>query len=196
MVIKWLPRGCQSTCDGLWCRGCRGGGGGGGGGSQSGASLQWRHNGRSGASKHQPHDCLLNRLLRRRSKKTSKFRVTGLCAGNSPVTGEFPAQTASNAENVSIWWRHHVIFLFLGVCTFKMTVILLQITLLPNWKHWCMHVLCVIPITAVFTLYIGTFYGHFNTFDATLFLLCFVKNYENTAKMINMSYVGNMRCTW
>ena len=29
--------------------------------------------------------------------------------GNSPVTGEFPAQRASNAENVSIWWRHHVI---------------------------------------------------------------------------------------
>ena len=23
------------------------------------------------------------------------------------VTGEFPAQMASNAENVSIWWRHH-----------------------------------------------------------------------------------------
>ena len=32
---------------------------------------------------------------------------TGLCAGNSPGTGEFPAQKASNAENVSIWWRHH-----------------------------------------------------------------------------------------
>ena len=32
----------------------------------------------------------------------------GLCAGNSPVTGEFPAQRASNAENISIWWRHHV----------------------------------------------------------------------------------------
>ena len=44
---------------------------------------------------------------RRKSKKTSKLRVTGLCAGNSPVTGEFPAQRASNAENVSIWWRHH-----------------------------------------------------------------------------------------
>ena len=28
-------------------------------------------------------------------------------AGDSPVTGEFPAQRASNAENVSIWWRHH-----------------------------------------------------------------------------------------
>ena len=43
-------------------------------------TLQWRHNG---------------------------LCVTGLCAGNSPRTGEFPAQGASNAENVSIWWRHH-----------------------------------------------------------------------------------------
>ena len=47
-------------------------------------------------------------LFRRRSKKTSKVSVTGLCAGNSPGTGEFPAQRASNAENVSIWWHHHV----------------------------------------------------------------------------------------
>ena len=35
--------------------------------------------------------------------------VTGLCEGNLPVTGELPAQRASNAENVSIWWRHHVL---------------------------------------------------------------------------------------
>ena len=41
--------------------------------------------------------------------KTSKFRVTGLCAGNSPVTGEFPTQKASNEENVSIWWRRHAV---------------------------------------------------------------------------------------
>ena len=34
-------------------------------------------------------------------------RVTGLCGGNSPVTGEFPAQRTRNAEIVSIWWRHH-----------------------------------------------------------------------------------------
>ena len=60
-----------------------------------------------GVSNHQPHDCLPKRFFRRRSKKTSKLRVTGLCAGNSPVTGEFPAQRASDAENVSIWWRHH-----------------------------------------------------------------------------------------
>ena len=62
----------------------------------------------NGVSNHQPHICLLNSLVGRRSKKTSKFRVTGLCVGNSPGTGEFPAQMASNAENVSIWWRHHV----------------------------------------------------------------------------------------
>ena len=71
-------------------------------------SSQWRHNGRNSFSNHQPHDCLLNRLFRRRSKKTSKLRVTGLCAGNSPGTGEFPAQRASNTEYASIWWRHHV----------------------------------------------------------------------------------------
>ena len=69
-------------------------------------SLQRRHNGRDGVSNHQPHDCLLKRLFRRRSKKTSK--LTGLCVVNSPITGEFPAQRTSNAVNVSIWWRHHV----------------------------------------------------------------------------------------
>ena len=70
-------------------------------------TLRWRHNDHAGVSNHQPHGCLLNRLFRRNSKKTSKLRVTGLCAGNSPGTGEFPAQMASYAENVSIWWRHH-----------------------------------------------------------------------------------------
>ena len=71
-------------------------------------TLRWRHNRCDSVSNHQPHHCLLNRLFRRRSKKTSKLRVTGLCAANSPGTGEFSAQMASNAENVSIWWRHHV----------------------------------------------------------------------------------------
>ena len=50
-------------------------------------ALQWRHNEYNGVSNHQPHDCLLKRLFRRRSKRTSKLRVTGLCA-----------QRASNAE--------------------------------------------------------------------------------------------------
>ena len=75
--------------------------------SRARLTLQWRHNGRDSVSNHQPHDCLPNRLFRRRSKKTSKLLVTGLCAGNSPRTGEFPAHMASNAEYVSIWWRLH-----------------------------------------------------------------------------------------
>ena len=64
-------------------------------------SLQWRHNGCDGASDHHPHECLLKLVSKRRSKKTLKLCVTGLCEGNSP------AQRASNAEDVSIWWRHH-----------------------------------------------------------------------------------------
>ena len=71
-------------------------------------SLQWHHDGRDGVSNHQPPDCLLTRLFRHRSTKTLKLRVTGLCWGNSLVTGGFPAEMASNAEKVSIWWRHHV----------------------------------------------------------------------------------------
>ena len=55
-------------------------------------SLQWRHNGRDGVSNHRRDDCLLNRFFGCRSNKTLKLRVTGLCAENSPVTGEFAAQ--------------------------------------------------------------------------------------------------------
>ena len=51
-------------------------------------TLYWRHNEYVGVSNHQPHGCLLNRLSRRKSKKTSKLRVTGRCAGNSPVPGQ------------------------------------------------------------------------------------------------------------
>ena len=57
-------------------------------------ALQWRHNDHDGVSNHQPHDCLLKRLFRHRSKKTSKLSVTGLCEGihrwpvNSPHKGQ------------------------------------------------------------------------------------------------------------
>ena len=61
-------------------------------------SLHWRHNEPDGVSNYQPRQCLLNCLFMCRSKKTSKLLVTGLCAENSPGTGEFPAQKASNAE--------------------------------------------------------------------------------------------------
>ena len=76
-------------------------------GSRCCDSLQWRHNGHHGVSDHQPHGCILNHLFRSISKKTSKLRVTGLWAGNIPMTSEFPVQMTSNGENVSIWWRYH-----------------------------------------------------------------------------------------
>ena len=60
-------------------------------------------------------------------QKTSKLRVTGLCAGNSPATGEFPAQMASNAENVSIWWRHHA-WMLTTQTTYSVTVIIFVVT--------------------------------------------------------------------
>ena len=69
-------------------------------------TIQWRHNERDGVTNHQPHNCLLNRLFKRRSKKTSKLRATGLCAGNSPITGESPHKGPVTRKNVSIWWRH------------------------------------------------------------------------------------------
>ena len=85
-------------------------------GRHSSRELQWRHNERDGVSNQWRLDCLLNRLFRRRSKKTSKHHVTGLCEGNSLVTGEFPAQRASYAEDVSSWWRHHGFSALLELC--------------------------------------------------------------------------------
>ena len=70
-------------------------------------ALQLRHNERYDVANQQRLHCLLKWWFRRRSKKTSKLRVTSLCTVNSPVTGEFPAQKASNTENVFLWWRHH-----------------------------------------------------------------------------------------
>ena len=63
--------------------------------------VQWRHIEhieRDRVSNHWRLDCLRSRLFRRRSKKTSKLHVTGLCEGNPPVTGEFPSQGASNMD--------------------------------------------------------------------------------------------------
>ena len=60
--------------------------------------LQWRHYERDSVSNHQPHECLLNRLFRVHMKENII----------APVTSEFPSQWPRNAENVSIWWRHHL----------------------------------------------------------------------------------------
>ena len=99
--------------------------------SKRNPSLQWRHNEPNGASNHQPHDCLL-RLFRHRSKKIPKRRVSGLCEGNSPVTGEFPSQRTSNAENATIWRRHHDNLINVG-----------QDHVLMNYILLCCDMLCI-----------------------------------------------------
>ena len=50
----------------------------------------------------------VEQFMRTHIKEKSKSAVPVLCEGNSPVTGEFPTQWASNGEKTSIWWRHHV----------------------------------------------------------------------------------------
>ena len=83
-----------------------------------GHTLQWRHYERDGIWNNRRIDFLPNRLFKRKSKKTSKLRVTGLCERNPPGSGGFPSHRASNAENVSIWWRHHDILQRLTILVF------------------------------------------------------------------------------
>ena len=71
---------------------------------QADAASQWSYNRRL---KSRRIGCLLNCLFRLRSNKTWKLRIIGLCEGDSPVTGELLSQRASNAENISLWCRHH-----------------------------------------------------------------------------------------
>ena len=105
---------------------------------------QWRHNERNDVSNHRRLDCFLNRLFRHRSKKTSKLCVTGLCEGNPPVTGGFTPQRASNAENVFIWWHHHV------RCSLPKTIRLLPSFILDfNFLHQP-HVAQRYPIQPLF----------------------------------------------
>ena len=67
-------------------------------------TLQWRHNGYDGVSNHQPHDCLVNRLFRRRSKKTSMLRAIGLCAGIHRKMFPFD-DVIMNIFEIAMWFR-------------------------------------------------------------------------------------------
>ena len=135
-------------------------------------TLRWRHNGRDSVSNHQPHDCLLSRLFRRRSKKTSKLRDTGLCVGNSPGTGEFPAQMASYAENVSIWWRHHEKY-FRNLTT---------------WHKCYFH--CSVSTTFVFNLSVplcSVSYSACGLLHASMIIKSFETNYLNAHHIVLQS---------
>ena len=70
-------------------------------------SLQWRHNERDGVSNHRRLDCLLKRFFQAQIEESIKAPRPRPLWGESTVDRWFPSQRASNAENVSIWWRHH-----------------------------------------------------------------------------------------
>ena len=89
--------------------------------------LRWRHNDHDSVSNHQPHDC----LYRRRSKKTSKFRVTGLCVGNSPGPVNSPHKgpvTRKMFPFDDVIMQYCVIFMFSSMVTVEQTV-----WLMANW---------------------------------------------------------------
>ena len=110
-------------------------------------------------------DCLLDRLFRRRWKKTSKLRVTGLWKGNPPVTDGFPSQRTSNTEDVSIWWRHYVIVLRLFYI----------FQLLRSWgsthEYWTLRLAWLLCWITTFSGAAGTWWRHqMETFSALLAL--------------------------
>ena len=120
LIVNWTPR--TNVID-IWilhdskvnqcCSLCRG--------LIKMTSFQWHHNGRDVVSNHQPRDCLLNSLFWRRSKKTSKLRVTGLCEGNSPGTGEFPAQKVTRKmfpfdDVIMSWYKRCCCFNEASMC--------------------------------------------------------------------------------
>ena len=142
-------------------------------------TLQWWHNERHGVYNHRRHGCSLDRLFRRRSKKTSKLRVTGLCEGNSPVPGEFPSQRSSNTENVCIWWRHHE---KLSKGSFarnlKIPLLVINTNWNPAWISDYMHYNVWAEITYPFPIFnaaaivkiwelIGYFISHFTVHEIT-----------------------------
>ena len=58
---------------------------------------------------HQPLDCLFSSIHRLTSEEKSKFHITGPLGGESTGNWWFLSQRASDAESVSISWRHHEI---------------------------------------------------------------------------------------
>ena len=88
-------------------------------------TLQWRHNGRDGISNHQPDNCLLDHLIRCRSKKTWKLRVTGLCAENS----------SGRVNSLHKWPVMQNMFPFDDVIMIMQKEITLKLPWIDNWNN-------------------------------------------------------------
>ena len=68
-------------------------------------------------------------------RKHQSFASLAFVRGNSPVTSEFPAQRASNAENGSIWWRHHGDY-ETSECINAQRILSLDVVSLKNRLNW------------------------------------------------------------
>ena len=77
-------------------------------------SLQWRYNEHDGVSNHQHLECLPNHLFWHRSWH-GKHQSAALLSFVRGIHPWFPSQRASNAENISIWWRHHGATIFMSM---------------------------------------------------------------------------------
>ena len=120
-------------------------------------SLQRRHNGRNGISNHWCVHCLLSCLFRRRSKKISKLRVTGLCEGNSQVTGKNSSHKGPETQKMfpkiddvimSAWWQHWQIASHPHLqATCLQTDILLEIVFLTIlfYETWNLYIIFICP---------------------------------------------------
>ena len=81
-------------------------------------SLQWCDNEDCGVNNRRLQ-CLFSRVLRHTSKKTSTLRATGALWGESTVDRWIPLTRASNAENISISWRHHLMYVYVCIHLFE-----------------------------------------------------------------------------
>ena len=106
----------------------------------------------------------------RESQSSASLALCVCEGGDSPVTGEFPAQMSSNAEDVSIWWRHH------------------ESQELRNCQ-FVLHVLLLAP-TPDIPLWIGNAILHTNKSCSTYVLVhrpdCVVKHISRSFEMINL----------
>ena len=119
-------------------------------------TLHWRHNERDDVSNHQPHDCLLNRLFRCRSKKTPKLCVTGLYAGTSPwpmtSTHKWSAtREMFSFDDVIMWWLNYLVFVSL-YCLWRCSYLWFFFYLIFIWKYvplsLCIYIGMYIPTIA------------------------------------------------
>ena len=75
--------------------------------SKTNHTIQWRHNDHDGVSKSPASRLFTQLFIQTQIKENIKATRHWPLCGEFTGTGEFPAQRASYAENVSIWWRHH-----------------------------------------------------------------------------------------